>query len=139
MAVVVSFTPGESAFRAMSTICWMPNATSCALLRCAPIANCRRSARPISSAPSTPTAVTCPVSARTFAATFPQLEGLRFTHRWAGVIDTTSRFTVTFGQTMGGRVTYALGYTGLGVGASRWAAGVVRDFILWLANRAAPV
>ena len=31
---------------------------------------------------------------------------------------------------MGGRVTYALGYTGLGVGASRWAAGVVRDFIL---------
>ncbi len=31
---------------------------------------------------------------------------------------------------MGGRVTYALGYTGLGVGASRWAGGVVRDFIL---------
>ena len=30
---------------------------------------------------------------------------------------------------MGGRVTYALGYTGLGVGTSRWAAGVVRDFI----------
>ena len=45
-------------------------------------------------------------------------------------IDTTTRFTVTFGQTMGGRVTYALGYTGLGVGASRWAAGVVRDFLL---------
>ena len=37
---------------------------------------------------------------------------------------------MTFGQTMGGRVTYALGYTGLGVGASRWAGGVVRDFIL---------
>ncbi len=31
---------------------------------------------------------------------------------------------------MGDRVTYALGYTGLGVGASRWAAGVVRDLIL---------
>ena len=31
---------------------------------------------------------------------------------------------------MGGRVTYALGYTGLGVGASRWAGGVVRDFLL---------
>jgi hypothetical protein len=27
-------------------------------------------------------------------------------------------------------VTYALGYTGLGVGASRWAGGVVRDFLL---------
>ena len=31
---------------------------------------------------------------------------------------------------MGGRVTYALGYTGLGVGASRWAGGVIRDVIL---------
>ena len=43
--------------------------------------------------------------------------GSRFPYRWGGAIDTTSRFTVTFGQTMGGRVTYALGYTGLGVGA----------------------
>ncbi len=60
----------------------------------------------------------------------PQLDGLAFPYRWGGAIDTTSRFTVTFGQTMGGRVTYALGYTGLGVGASRWAAGVVRDFLL---------
>lgn len=65
-----------------------------------------------------------------FFRAFPQLRGLRFPYRWGGAIDTTSRFTVTFGQTMGGRVTYALGYTGLGVGASRWAAGVVRDFIL---------
>ena len=65
-----------------------------------------------------------------FFRTFPQLEGLRFPYRWGGAIDTTTRFTVTFGQTMGGRVTYALGYTGLGVGASRWAGGVVRDFIL---------
>ncbi len=65
-----------------------------------------------------------------FFRAFPQLEGLRFPYRWGGAIDTTSRFTVTFGQTMGERVTYALGYTGLGVGASRWAAGVVRDMIL---------
>jgi glycine/D-amino acid oxidase-like deaminating enzyme len=61
---------------------------------------------------------------------FPQLAELRFPYRWGGAIDTTSRFTVTFGQTFGGRLTYAIGYTGLGVGASRWAAGVVRDFIL---------
>ncbi len=67
---------------------------------------------------------------RHFRAAFPQLAFLRFPYRWGGAIDTTSRFTVTFGQTMGGRVTHALGYTGLGVGASRWAAGVVRDFIL---------
>jgi glycine/D-amino acid oxidase-like deaminating enzyme len=65
-----------------------------------------------------------------FFHAFPQLDGLSFPFRWGGAIDTTSRFTVSFGQTMGGRVTYALGYTGLGVGASRWAAGVVRDFIL---------
>jgi glycine/D-amino acid oxidase-like deaminating enzyme len=65
-----------------------------------------------------------------FFRAFPQLEGLAFPYRWGGAIDTTSRFTVTFGQTMGGRVTYALGYTGLGVGTSRWAAGVVRDLLL---------
>ncbi len=65
-----------------------------------------------------------------FFRAFPQLDGLAFPYRWGGAIDTTSRFTVTFGQTMGGRVTYALGYTGLGVGASRWTGGVVRDFIL---------
>ena len=65
-----------------------------------------------------------------FLRAFPQLEGLRFPYRWGGAIDTTTRFTVAFGQTMGDRVTYALGYTGLGVGASRWAGGVVRDFIL---------
>ncbi len=65
-----------------------------------------------------------------FFAAFPQLRGLRFPYRWGGAIDTTTRFTVTFGQSLGGRLTYALGYTGLGVGASRWAAGVIRDFIL---------
>jgi glycine/D-amino acid oxidase-like deaminating enzyme len=67
---------------------------------------------------------------RQFRAAFPQLDGLTFSYRWGGAIDTTSRFTVTFGQALGGRLTYALGYTGLGVGASRWAGGVVRDFIL---------
>ncbi len=65
-----------------------------------------------------------------FRRAFPQLADLRFPYRWGGAIDTTSRFTVTFGQTMGGRVAYALGYTGLGVGASRWAAGIVRDMLL---------
>jgi len=65
-----------------------------------------------------------------FLRAFPQLDGLSFPYRWGGAIDTTTRFTVTFGQTMGGRVSYALGYTGLGVGASRWAGGVVRDLIL---------
>ena len=65
-----------------------------------------------------------------FRVTFPQLADIGFPYRWGGAIDTTSRFTVTFGQALGGRLTYALGYTGLGVGASRWAGGIVRDFIL---------
>jgi glycine/D-amino acid oxidase-like deaminating enzyme len=65
-----------------------------------------------------------------FAATFPPLANLRFPWRWGGAIDTTSHFMVTFGQSLGGRLTYALGYTGLGVGASRWAGTVVRDLIL---------
>jgi glycine/D-amino acid oxidase-like deaminating enzyme len=67
---------------------------------------------------------------RNFRATFPQLRDVRFTHRWGGAIDTTTRFHVTFGDVLGGRVHYALGYTGLGVGSSRWAAGILRDRLL---------
>lgn len=65
-----------------------------------------------------------------FVRAFPQLDDLAFPYRWGGAIDTTTRFTVTFGRMLGGRVVYALGYTGLGVGASRWAAGIVRDMVL---------
>ena len=62
--------------------------------------------------------------------TFPQLADVRWPYRWGGAIDTTTRFTMTIGTTMGGRVVYALGYTGLGVGAARWAAGIARDLVL---------
>src|SRR3954451_19462117 len=65
-----------------------------------------------------------------FRTTFPQLDSVAFTHRWGGAIDTTTRFHVTFGDALGGRVHYALGYTGLGVGASRWAAGILGDRLL---------
>jgi glycine/D-amino acid oxidase-like deaminating enzyme len=64
-----------------------------------------------------------------FFTTFPQLEGLRFTHRWAGVIDTSTRFTAFFGTAYGGRVAYALGYTGLGVAATRFGADVALDLL----------
>ncbi|MGZ4758642.1 MAG: NAD(P)/FAD-dependent oxidoreductase [Acidimicrobiales bacterium] len=67
--------------------------------------------------------------ARQFFDTFPQLEGLRFTHRWGGPIATTTRFTLTAGTTHGGRVAYAVGYTGLGVGASRFGARVALDLL----------
>lgn len=64
-----------------------------------------------------------------FLATFPQLEGVRFSHRWGGVIDTTSRFTAVFGTALGGRAAYAVGYTGLGVGATRFGARVALDLV----------
>ncbi len=67
---------------------------------------------------------------RQFREFLPQLDDLRWTHRWGGAIDVTSNFTVTFGKTMGGRILYVLGYTGLGVAASRWAGGVVRDMLV---------
>ncbi|MCW2985557.1 MAG: FAD-dependent oxidoreductase [Conexibacter sp.] len=64
-----------------------------------------------------------------FFTTFPQLEGLRFTHRWGGAIDTCSRFSVFFGTALGGRVAYAVGYTGLGVAATRFGARVGLDLL----------
>jgi glycine/D-amino acid oxidase-like deaminating enzyme len=67
--------------------------------------------------------------AQNFRVTFPQLEGLRFTHRWGGAIDTCSRFSVFFGTTLGGRVAYAAGYTGLGVMATRFGARVALDLV----------
>ncbi len=67
--------------------------------------------------------------ARHFYETFPQLEDLRFTHRWGGAIDTCGRFCAFFGTAHRGRVAYAAGYTGLGVGASRFGAQVMLDLL----------
>ncbi|MBP2329205.1 glycine/D-amino acid oxidase-like deaminating enzyme [Kibdelosporangium banguiense] len=62
-----------------------------------------------------------------FLTTFPQLEGITFTHRWAGVIDTSTQFCAFHGLARRGRVAYAAGFTGLGVSASRFAAEVMLD------------
>jgi glycine/D-amino acid oxidase-like deaminating enzyme len=64
-----------------------------------------------------------------FYETFPQLRGVRFSHRWGGVIDTCTRFCAFFGTAMRGRAAYAMGFTGLGVGASRFAADVMLDLL----------
>ncbi|WP_348788215.1 FAD-dependent oxidoreductase [Leifsonia sp. NPDC080035] len=64
-----------------------------------------------------------------FFTTFPQLEGLTFTHRWAGAIDTCSRFCAFFGTARGGKVAYAAGYTGLGVAATHFGARVMLDLL----------
>lgn len=62
-----------------------------------------------------------------FLETFPQLRGIRFTHSWGGVIDTCTRFCAFFGTRYHGRLAYAAGYTGLGVGATRFGANVMLD------------
>jgi glycine/D-amino acid oxidase-like deaminating enzyme len=64
-----------------------------------------------------------------FARTFPQLEDVRFTHSWSGAIDTCSRFCAFFDTSFGGRVASVAGYTGLGVGASRFGARVALDLV----------
>jgi glycine/D-amino acid oxidase-like deaminating enzyme len=66
---------------------------------------------------------------RHFFSTFPQLEDVKFTHAWGGVIDTCTRFCVFWGKAMQGRVAYALGYTGLGVGSTRFGAEVMLDLL----------
>jgi glycine/D-amino acid oxidase-like deaminating enzyme len=71
-----------------------------------------------------------------FFTAFPQLEGVRFSHRWGGAIDTCSRFSVFFGKALDGRVVYTLGYTGLGVGASRFGARMGLDLLDGRANDA---
>ena len=64
-----------------------------------------------------------------FFTTFPQLEGTRFTHRWAGAIDTSTQFCAFFGTARKGRVAYAAGFTGLGVAATRFAGDVMLDLL----------
>jgi glycine/D-amino acid oxidase-like deaminating enzyme len=62
-----------------------------------------------------------------FFATFPQLEDVTFEYTWGGAIDTCSRFFAFYGTAFGGRLAYACGHTGLGVGASRFGANVMLD------------
>ncbi|MFF2551696.1 NAD(P)/FAD-dependent oxidoreductase [Nocardia sp. NPDC058058] len=62
-----------------------------------------------------------------FFQIFPQLDGVRFTHRWGGIIDTCGRFCAFFGRAYKGKLAYAVGYTGLGVGATRFGAEVMLD------------
>ncbi len=64
-----------------------------------------------------------------FLETFPQLKGIKFTHGWGGAIDTCSRFSPFWGKAYGGRVAYVMGYTGLGVGSTRFGAQVMLDLL----------
>jgi len=61
--------------------------------------------------------------------TFPGLDGVRVTHAWGGAIDTCTRFCAFWGLTHGDKVASVQGYTGLGVGASRFGAQVCLDLL----------
>lgn len=67
--------------------------------------------------------------AANFLETFPQLAGISFTHGWGGAIDTCTRFAPFWGTAHQGRVAYVLGYTGLGVGATRFGAATMLDLL----------
>lgn len=64
-----------------------------------------------------------------FFLTFPQLDDVHFSHRWAGPIDTNTRFCAHWGLAREGRVAYVNGFTGLGVGAARFGADVCLDLL----------
>ncbi|MBM6591455.1 FAD-dependent oxidoreductase [Brevibacterium sp. RIT 803] len=64
-----------------------------------------------------------------FYETFPQLSDLTFSHKWGGPIDTCSRFFSFFTTAYGKKVAMAAGFTGLGVGASRFAGTVMLDLL----------
>ena len=66
---------------------------------------------------------------RHLVATFPGLHGVRITHTWGGTIDTSTRFSASWQRAFGGNVVSVLGYTGLGVGASRFGAQVCLDLL----------
>lgn len=60
---------------------------------------------------------------------FPQLEGIKASHTWGGIIDTCSRFNNFWDVSMGGKVVSVLGFTGLGVGASHFGARTALDLV----------
>ncbi len=69
-----------------------------------------------------------------FFTTFPQLEGVQFTHAWGGAIDTCTRFCSFWGQAFDKKLVYSVGYTGLGVAATRFGAEVSLDLLEGVRN-----
>jgi len=62
--------------------------------------------------------------AREFFEVFPQLDDVKFSHKWGGIIATSTRFCMVPGVACDGRLAWSVGYTGHGVGASRFGARI---------------
>jgi len=76
--------------------------------------------------------------------TFPQLRGIRITHRWGGAFSVTSDSTPQIGTLHGGGAVYSIGCTGHGVAMTHMNGRIIRDLILgrkteltdlWFVNR----
>jgi len=62
--------------------------------------------------------------AQEFFETFPQLGDVKFSHKWGGIIATSTRFCMVPGVAYDGRLAWSVGYTGHGVSASRFGARI---------------
>ena len=67
--------------------------------------------------------------AEQFQQTFPALADVSFSHAWGGIIDSSARTTMFTGATDDRRVAYAMGFTGQGISASRFAAATLLDLL----------
>ena len=64
-----------------------------------------------------------------FYETFPVLGDIGFSHAWGGAIDSCSRFFSFFTRAHQDRVVSVTGFTGLGVGATRFGANAMLDIL----------
>ena len=70
------------------------------------------------------------ILAQQFFEMFPQLEGLRFSHRVGAARSTPAAASASSSARRStASSAYAAGYTGLGVGATRWGARVCLDLV----------
>jgi len=67
--------------------------------------------------------------AKEFFEMFPQLDDVKFSNKWGGIIATSTRFCMVPGVAFGGRLAWSVGYTGHGVGASRFGARVAIEML----------
>jgi glycine/D-amino acid oxidase-like deaminating enzyme len=59
-----------------------------------------------------------------FFKVFPQLDDVKFSNKWGGIIATSTRFCMVPGVAYDRRLAWSVGYTGHGVGASRFGARI---------------
>ena len=71
-----------------------------------------------------------------FDDTFPSLSDVPFSHRWGGAIDTSTRFCASTVLSHENRVVTINGFTGLGLGSSRFFADAGLDLLYGISSEA---